>query len=118
MKRVFLCGLFGCVLLLSGCSMTEQGIPAKQLMANLYQIKFGDTSERVASLIGRPSRINAGSTASGGSTAEWIYTESQFRTPGQTFAVGVAGAGGTPVREVTLILTFTNNKLTAKRSQS
>ena len=98
--------------------MTQQGIPAKQLMANLYQIKFGDSTERVQSLIGPPARVNAGSSVTGGSTTEWIYNESQFRTPGQSFAVGMASAGGPPMREVSLILTFTNNKLTAKRSQS
>ena len=109
--------MLGVMLLLTGCTMTEQGNPTKQLMTNLYQIKFGDSTERVKSLIGPPSRINAGSTSTGGSTAEWIYTESQFRSVGQSFAAGVASAGGTPVREVTLILTFTNNKMTAKRSQ-
>ena len=118
MTQKHLHALLAFALLFAGCTMTQQGIPADQLKTNLFKIKFGDTTQQVAALIGPPIRINAGSTATGGSTVEWVYTESQFRTAGQSFAVGLATGSGTPIHEVTLYLTFTNNRLTAKRSQS
>lgn len=107
-----LCLLF----LTSACETTQQGIPAKQLIANLRQVKIGYSSEQVVALIGRPARVN-NSLSAAGSNQQWVYTDSQFRTPGQALLVGMAaGAGNTAIHEGQLYLNFSNNKLTSMQS--
>ena len=107
--------LLACVIsvtLLAGCETTSQGIPARQLRANVTQIKIGMSKPQVLALIGKPIRVNELVDESG-RKEQWIYAESQFWTAGQAFAAGLATGGYGPVREGAMALTFTNDRLTS-----
>ena len=97
---------------LSGCATTMSGVAARDLKSNIRQIHLGMPAQQLISLIGRPDRMNRTLTANG-ITEQWVYSESSFYTPAQTFLAGMAEGNGTPFQKCALYIYINNGKVTS-----
>ncbi len=72
----------------AGCTTQDPNLRVMR-RAGLSEVKIGMTMSQVQALIGSPIRTNQTVTITG-VQEQHIYTGSQFRTPGESFAFGMA----------------------------
>lgn len=111
MRFTFIHIALALTLTFTGCAYNPNS-PAARRASGFNQLRIGMPQHQAVALAGQPIRVNQIVTASGISQ-QYMYSSSQFLTPGQQFLTGMQEGVDGVSRQRATYLYFQNGRLTA-----